>query len=624
MKKLMSILLTVCMLISMTAVAGAETLDYTYADTIAWDGMYDVVVIGYGSAGANAAIAAADAGANVLMVEKAPKGHEGGNSRICGQYLLTFTDYDMGLNYMKGLRGEFTTTSDAEIEWLTTGLMANEAYLNSLGIENTAVYKSSAEYPELAGGESVRMLMVGAEHVLDNFNSAYWKAIAAEVDERAEQISVWYDAPGKHLIQDPATKTILGVQIEKNGEMLNIRAKNGVVLATGGFENNPEMVQNYLQYNVMYPHGTTYNTGDGVIMAQEVGAQLWHMRTLSGGFLSYRAFEGTTQVPFESMGQNMTAGTSVINVGPDGKRFCDEGTRSRHGFVSYNGMYKNQVCSTPMYTIFDETTRLAGKIYPTFSEGNLAEVESGLIVKADTIAKLAEKIGYDPAVLEATVAEYNTFCENGVDEDFGRAADKMTKIEVGPFYAMELVPAMVNTQGGPRRNINCEVLDLNDNPIPHLYSAGELGSFFSDNYQGGGNLGETVVTGKTAGENAAAEKEALPNLTIPAKVESNLNRAAEVAAANDEAIATAENEYVGVGKGIGGDLTVKVTMDGDKIAAIEVLSHGETAGICEAAIEKVPAAIIEAQSAEVDGVSGATLTSNGIKEAVANALVNVK
>ena len=105
MKKLMSILLTVCMLISMTAVAGAETLDYTYADTIAWDGMYDVVVIGYGSAGANAAIAAADAGANVLMVEKAPKGHEGGNSRICGQYLLTFTDYDMGLNYMKGLRG---------------------------------------------------------------------------------------------------------------------------------------------------------------------------------------------------------------------------------------------------------------------------------------------------------------------------------------------------------------------------------------------------------------------------------------------------------------------------------------------------------------------------------------
>ena len=200
----------------------------------------------------------------------------------------------------------------------------------------------------------------------------------------------------------------------------------------------------------------------------------------------------------------------------------------------------------------------------------------------------------------------------------------MTKIEVGPFYAMELVPAMVNTQGGPRRNINCEVLDLNDNPIPHLYSAGELGSFFSDNYQGGGNLGETVVTGKTAGENAAAEKEDLPNLTIPAKVESNLNRAAEVAAANDEVIATAENEYIGVGKGIGGDLTVKVTMDGDKIAAIEVLAHGETAGICEAAIEKVPAAIIEAQSAEVDGVSGATLTSNGIKEAVANALVNMK
>lgn len=624
MKKLTSILLAACMLFSVFAVAGAETLDYTYADTIAWDGMYDVVVIGYGSAGANAAIAAAEAGANVLITEKAPKGHEGGNSRVSGQYLLTFSDYDQGLEYMKGLRGEFTTTSDEEIEWLTTNLIANEGYLNSIGIDNTVIHKSSAEYPELAGGDSVRMLMVGAENVLDNFNSAYWKAIAAQVENRSEKISVWYEAPGKHLIQDPTTKTILGVQIEKDGVLLNIRAKNGVVLATGGFENNPEMVQNYLQYNVMYPHGTIYNTGDGVIMAQEVGAQLWHMRTLSGGFLSYKAFEGTTQVPFENMGQNMTAGTSVINVGPDGKRFCDESTRSRHGFVSYNGMWKNQACSTPMYTIFDETTRLAGKIYPTFSEGNLAEIESGLIVKADTLTELAEKIGYDPATIETTVAEYNTFCETGVDEDFGRAADKMTKIEAGPFYAMELVPAMVNTQGGPRRNTNCEILDVNDDPIPHLYGAGELGSFFSDNYQGGGNLGETVVTGRVAGANAAAEKEALPNLSVPAKVESNLNRAAEVVAAASESVATADNEYIGVGKGIGGELAVKVTMDGDRIAAIEVVSHGETTGICEAAIEQVPAAIIEAQSYEVDGVSGATLTSNGIKEAVADAMSNVK
>ena len=382
------------------------------------------------------------------------------------------------------------------------------------------------------------------------------------------------------------------------------------------------MVQNYLQYNVMYPHGSTYNTGDGIVMAQEIGAQLWHMRTLSGGFLSYKAFEGTTQVPFESMAQNVTAGTSVINVGPDGKRFCNEGTRSRHGFVSYNGVFKNQLCSTPMYTIFDETTRLAGKIYPTFSEGNQAEIESGLIIKADTIADLAGKLGYDSAVLEETVSNYNSYCETGIDPEFNRPAKTMTKIENGPFYAMELVPAMVNTQGGPRRNINCEVLDTNGNPIPHLYSAGEMGSFFSDNYQGGGNLGETIVTGRTAGTNAAAEKESLPNLTVPARVESNLSRADEVAAAT-ETVVTAENEYIGVGKGIGGDLTVKVTMDGDKIASIEILSHGETVGICDAAIANLPSSIVAAQSTEIDGVSGATLTSNGIKEAVNNALSQI-
>ena len=88
----------------------------------------------------------------------------------------------------------------------------------------------------------------------------------------------------------------------------------------------------------------------------------------------------------------------------------------------------------------------------------------------------------------------------------------------------------------------------------------------------------------------------------------------------EPAVELAENEKLGTAKGMGGDVTVKVTMDGDKIAAVEVVSQNETAGISDPALEKVPAAIVEANSADVDGVAGATVTSDAIKNAVKDAL----
>jgi uncharacterized protein with FMN-binding domain len=272
-----------------------------------------------------------------------------------------------------------------------------------------------------------------------------------------------------------------------------------------------------------------------------------------------------------------------------------------------------------MYVIFDEAARLAGPIHPSFSPDNSAEIEAGLIIKAGDIAELAVKLGYDPAALENTTREFNEMARQGRDIYFNRPAASMAPLGPGPFYAMELVPAYVNTQGGARRNIECEVLDPNGVPIPHLYSAGEFGSFFPDQYNAGGNLGETMVTGRTAGANAARPKAPVPAMVFKA-AKSNL--VYTPGSHREEALQAAlgAGEYLGEGAGMGGPLTVKVKLDGSRIISVEVLSHNETPGISDRALAELPPAIVQAQSATVDAVTGATITSRAIMTAVEKAV----
>ena len=119
--------------------------------------------------------------------------------------------------------------------------------------------------------------------------------------------------------------------------------------------------------------------------------------------------------------------------------------------------------------------------------------------------ELAAMINLPADVLDATVSRFNTFAQNHKDEDFGRDAGSLGSLQTAPFYAIELTPSFVNTQGGPRRNENAQVIDRNGTPIPRLYSAGELGSIYANLYQGGGNVGECFAFGRIAGRNVAQE-----------------------------------------------------------------------------------------------------------------------
>ena len=139
-----------------------------------------------------------------------------------------------------------------------------------------------------------------------------------------------------------------------------------------------------------------------------------------------------------------------------------------------------------------------------WSEDNRAELAQGWISKADTIAALASSLGLDPTTLEDTVTRWNSHCAAEQDLDFGRTK-MLAPITEAPFYAVELSPSMLNTQGGPRRNEKGQIVRPDGTPIPRLYSAGELGSIYSYLYQGTGNIGECLAFGRISGRNAVAE-----------------------------------------------------------------------------------------------------------------------
>ena len=614
-KKIMAIVFSfVLMLCAMTG-ATAEAFE----STVDWAAEYDVVVIGYGAAGAASAVNAVEAGAQkVLILEKAPYGHEGGNSRYAAQLVLSPNDKETAMTYYKNLRTKFDNQTDEILEYVVDGLMSTAPWMEAHGA--SLYYMQFPEYPELEGVECARAFLVEGK----GWSAAYYKFLQKLVEGYADQIDIWYETPGVKLIQDKTTKIVHGVVAENNGEQYNIRAKNGVIMAMGGFENNDEMLENYCQLSNAYSKGARYNTGDGVKMAIDVGADLWHMSALSGNDVNFVNPETGIAAGYaltHSKNTGYCTGFSsfpMIVVGGDGTRFMDETAFPRHGHTYYSGTWFTTHIPDNSWCVFDETARLGASAYPSWSEGMVDEMEKGWVIKADTLEELAALMGIPAESFLAEVERYNGYCETGIDMEFGTTEEhvpaSLKALETAPYYAFPVKATMTNTQGGAKRNTDCQVVNVWGEPIPHLYSAGEFGSFYTDIYNGGGNLSECLFTGITAGTNAAAVKaDVMEGSVMEGKTAVDFSPV-------EATYEAAANEYIGVGTGIADGLTVKVTVDGDKMTAIEILSHNETKGISDAAIAQMPSRILEAQSVEVDGITGATATSNGIKAAVTDAL----
>ncbi|WP_337494010.1 FAD-dependent oxidoreductase, partial [Sutterella wadsworthensis] len=224
--------------------AGQEVISASgsYLQSIQWDAEYDVVIAGYGFAGAAAAIAAADAGANVLMVEKAPYGKEGGNSRYAHQGCLFFDPSapdDELFAYMKAMQNGADNPSDEVIRTYIKETKHQAEYLRKLGAD-PKVTPNAAEFPDFKGAKYIQRVFVS----LPGADGKLYALMQENVEKRASRIDIWYESPAVKLLQDEKTGIVHGLVVKSEGRDRFIRARRGVVLATGGFENNPRMYEN--------------------------------------------------------------------------------------------------------------------------------------------------------------------------------------------------------------------------------------------------------------------------------------------------------------------------------------------------------------------------------------------
>lgn len=479
----------------------------------AWDMEADVIVVGFGAAGVAAAVTAHELGADALILEKAPEGKEGGNTRVAGQGYLNTSSADSAVAYLTALCGPYTVPETMIRVWADE-MCQNNDWLASVGGDPQEHQHPPVgiEFPELPGSDCVHKFHDGPTYGY----SYTWFRFESLVKERS--IRVCYETPGRSLIQDGATGEIIGVRAQQDGREICVKARKGVVLTCGGFENNQQMIQDYLGLPYCYTSGSPFNEGDGVSMAMAVGADLWHMNNFAGPSMAHKAPDCPTTFSMQALHYSKEPAGGMIVVGPDGRRFTDEKFKTRHGKIPGNGTWKAMPTPCPMHMIFDHTMMSWGPLYdaepshgwtqvvekPEWSEDNSAEVEKGWIKQSDTLAGLAELIGIDPGTLTASVERWNRDVDTGADTEFGRTL-MMEGLKDGPYYAIELSPSMLNTQGGPRRNEKAQIVRPNGAPIPRLYSAGELGSIYSYLYQGTGNIGECLAFGRIAARNAVAE-----------------------------------------------------------------------------------------------------------------------
>jgi len=494
-----------------------------------WDMEADVVVLGYGGSGIVSAIAAADNGANVLALEKSPI--SGGCTKISDCNITSPKSVESMVAYLKDTIAQ-NGVSDTVIRAISEETCRNPEWLESMGIKFSVSGMVMTEFPAASGQPDMTTgRPSGSNAKKEATKGAHGGVLCDALVEQAEArgIKVLYNTPARELVQNPETRDIIGVRAEQDGKEIVIKAKKAVILCTGPFDFNDEMVRNYLRPYPLKFAGWKFNTGDGIPMACKVGARLWHMNGLCGYYCPWFEEGKTGYLIFGARKP------SWMYCDKYGRRFTDESKLMEHNFwknmleVDKTGLGFSR---NPGWIVFDETARKAGPVAssytawlpeglggaPEFSNDNSEEIAKGWIIKGDTLKELAEKTGMDADNLKAEIDGINQVVASGSPDRFGRNSKAgegfMGSMGIngawdnGPYYAMRLYTGGISTMGGPERNEKGQVVDQDGKPIPRLYEAGVMGSIWGDHYgPAGANVGISVLAGgRIAGRNAATEK----------------------------------------------------------------------------------------------------------------------
>jgi succinate dehydrogenase/fumarate reductase flavoprotein subunit len=503
----------------------------------------DVVVVGFGFAGAAAAIEAADAGARVLLIEKMAQ--PGGISACSAGGVRITRDPDASFEYLKATNAG--TTPDDVLRTLADGMAGVAAVVEAHARQSGAVATinwRSGNYPfpghDSFGFVSITELPgVDLERTFPHLRGLRGGARLFKVMQdavAARQIPVRLQTRADRLLRD-SSGTVSGLLAEGPGGRLRIEARGGVILACGGFEADPVMQAQYWQEKPVLPGAFRGNTGDGIRMAQAVGADLWHMWHYHGTYglrhvdPAYPYGIRLTRLPDWLPGTELDPAAEVpaffgasqdprmpwIVLDQDGRRFMNEYPPylqdTGHRWLAPFDPVRRGYPRIPAWLVVDDDGRRHAPLgFPTrndpdvdlvWSQDNLAEIERGILGQAGSIEVLSERIGAPLADLRATLDQWNASCEAGFDDAFGRMPASMMPIRRPPFVYAQLWPICANTQGGPRHDPRQRVLDPFGEVIVGLYAAGELGSAFGHLYLSGGNLAECFIGGRIAGQAAA-------------------------------------------------------------------------------------------------------------------------
>lgn len=478
---------------------------------ITFDKECDVLIIGGGGTGVAAAVEAAEAGADTLVIEKL--GIKGGSTLMSGGMIhaagspeqdtfcgVTDDSGELLYQYYLGCGKEWI---DEDVcRDMALGSAEALEWCKSCGIEYVTVF-GVQPIPGLEETIRPRIHLPGDGTTgtagIPGLGHLHINPIWARAEKAGAKMEM--ETTAKTLLVDE-TGAVIGAVVEQGGKEINIKAKKGVVLATSGYDHNVEMAKGLCksQYIALTEPGNLVgscvgDTGDGIRMGLEVGAGLAGI----GGAVNVSLNGSIGRDPTSNVG----GPTTGISVNKYGQRFVNE--------WSQYGYYMNACFNQDdhlVYTITDQAAVDREGALMGFTTADLsADVEAGSVVKADTIEELASAIGVDAQGLKRTLEIWNADVANGVDTCFGKK-ECLNPIAVGPFYAARTHTYNLGTTGGLKINTDAQVCRFDGTPIARLYAGGLCtGGWCGQFYPGSGTaILSTVHWGRKAGRNAAAQE----------------------------------------------------------------------------------------------------------------------